>query len=313
MFAMQHWRGIEATPRDWGRSVITVGVFDGVHRGHQEIIGKAVTAAREADLPSVVVTFDPHPAEVVRPGSHPAQLTSLERRGELVEELGVDGFCVLPFTREFSQLAPESFVHDLLVGGLHAAHVVVGENFRFGHKAAGDTDLLRELGAKFGFTAEAVSLTGDGAMTISSTYVRSCVAAGDVAAAAHALGRPHRVSGPVVRGARRGGSQLGFPTANLHLEPHAAAPADGVYSGWLRRADGQRLGAAVSVGTNPTFSGVDRTVEAYVLDFSGDLYGEPVSLDFCARLRGQQTFESIPELTAQIEADVAQVRSLLGL
>ncbi|HZE40698.1 MAG TPA: bifunctional riboflavin kinase/FAD synthetase [Stackebrandtia sp.] len=311
---MKRWRGIESTPAGWGRSVVTIGVFDGVHRGHQQIIGRAVAAAREADLPSVVVSFDPHPSEVVRPGSHPAILTDLDRRGDLVAELGVDGFCVLPFTREFSQLPPETFVHDLLVERLHAARVVVGENFRFGHRAAGDTALLSELGTRFGFTTDAVSLAGAGSTVYSSTYVRSCVDAGDVESAAEALGRPHRVSGLVVRGANRGGTQLGFPTANLHHDPHAAVPADAIYAGWLwRPMDQVRLPAAISVGTNPTFSGSGRTVEAHVLDFDGDLYGEPISLDFVTRLREQRAYDALPPLIAQIEADVADTRKALGV
>lgn len=308
---MQRWRGIEATPRGWGRSVVTIGVFDGVHRGHQHIIAKAVTAAADAGLPSVVVTFDPHPSQVVRPGAHPAVLTDLTRRGELVAELGVDGFCVLPFTREFSQQSPQTFVHDLLVGRLHAAHVVVGDNFRFGHKAAGDTALLAQLGSTFGFTTEAVDLTGEGATVFSSTYIRSCVDAGDVSAAAEALGRPHRVAGVVVRGANRGGAQLGFPTANVHHDPFTAVPADGIYAGWLHGQDGSTLPTAISVGTNPTFSGTERTVEAYVLDFSGDLYGAAVGVDFIARLREQRTYDSVEPLITQIEADVEATRKLL--
>jgi riboflavin kinase/FMN adenylyltransferase len=312
MIRMQRWRGIEATPRDWGRSVVTIGVFDGVHRGHQQIIATAVAAATAAGLPSVVVTFDPHPSEVVRPGSRPASLTSLDRRGELVAALGIDGFCVQPFTTGFAAQSPQDFAQDLLVGRLHAAHVVVGENFRFGFKAAGDTALLTTLGKTSGFTVDAVALAGEGATVFSSTRIRACLDAGDVTAAAEGLGRPHRVSGPVVRGADRGGSQLGFPTANVHYDPHAAVPADGIYAGWLVRADGARLPAAVSVGTNPTFAGTDRTVEAYVLDFSGDLYGESVGIDFVRRLREQRVYDSLPPLIAQIEADVAHTRKVLG-
>ncbi|MGH8877757.1 MAG: bifunctional riboflavin kinase/FAD synthetase [Stackebrandtia sp.] len=310
---MQRWRGIGATPRGWGRSVVTIGVFDGVHRGHQFVIGRAVAAAREAELPSVVITFDPHPSEVVRPGTHPPVLTELDRRGDLIAELGADGLCVLPFTREFSQLPPESFVHDVLVGYLHAAHVVVGENFRFGHKAAGNIETLKRLGREFGFTAEAMAPVGDDATIFSSTFVRTCVDAGDVETAAEALGRPHRLSGLVVRGADRGGTQLGFPTANLRHSPHAAVPADGIYAGYLHWAGSGPRAAAISVGTNPTFSGTDRTVEAYLLDFDGDLYGEPVDLDFVTRLREQRTYESLPPLIAQIEADVADTRKVLGV
>ncbi len=309
---MQRWRGIESTPRRWGRSVVTIGVFDGVHRGHQHIIGKAVAAARDAQLRSVVVTFDPHPLQVLRPDACPTSLTDVDYRGGLIAQLGVDGLCVLPFTREFSQLSPEDFVNDLLVGRLNAAHVVVGENFRFGHKAAGDTKLLMQLGERLGFTVEAVALAGTGDTVFSSTYVRACVESGDVAAARRALGRPHRLSGPVVKGADRGGKQLGFPTANLEHAPGATVPADGVYAGWFVRADRQRLQAALSVGTNPTFAGAARSVEAYILDFSDDLYGEQVSLDFVARIREQRTYESLAPLVAQMHADVDETRKLLS-
>ncbi|GLZ75614.1 riboflavin biosynthesis protein [Actinorhabdospora filicis] len=314
---MQRWRGVEATPGDWGRSVVTIGVFDGVHRGHREIIKRAVDAARARGLRSVVLTFDPHPAAVVRPGSHPAILTGLDEKAALLAGLGVDGMCVVPFTHEFSQVLPDAFVHDVLVEHLHAAEVVVGENFRFGHKAAGDVARLTELGAAFGFTVDAVPLASSAegeTVAYSSTYVRSLVAAGDVEAAAVALGRPHRVAGLVVRGANRGGSQLGFPTANLHHAAEAAIPADGIYAGWLTRAvDGVPIPAAISVGTNPTFHGRERTVEAHLLDFSGDLYGEQVALDFTDRLREMRAYDSIDPLIAQITEDVAQTRKILGL
>ncbi|MFD0555825.1 riboflavin kinase/FMN adenylyltransferase [Stackebrandtia endophytica] len=310
---MQRWRGIDATPTDWGRSVVTIGVFDGVHRGHQRIIGQAVESARRAGLASVVVTFDPHPAAVVRPDARPSTLTDLDRRAELIAELGVDGLCVQPFTKEFSQLSPESFVNDLLVGRLHVAQVVVGENFRFGHKAAGDVHLLEKLGQANGFTADPVALAGSDTTVYSSTYVRSRLAEGDVEAAAQALGRPHRVSGTVVRGADRGGSQLGFPTANLSHDPHAAVPADGVYAGWFSVRGGEQLPAAISVGTNPTFVGSARTVEAHVLDFSGDLYGEWGNIDFVAHLREQRTYDALPPLIAQMEADVATTRKVLAV
>jgi riboflavin kinase/FMN adenylyltransferase len=289
--------------------VVTIGVFDGVHRGHQRTIGHTVARAAALGLSSVVVTFDPHPSEVVRPGSHPAVLTEPRRQAELIEELGVDALCVLPFTPDFSRLGPEEFVHDVLVDGLHAAAVVVGENFRFGHRAAGDVALLTRLGHRFGYTVEGSPLLADGATTFSSTYVRACVAAGDVAAAADALGRPHRVEGIVVRGDRRG-RELGFPTANVLSHPHVAVPADGVYAGWLARGKSS-LPAAVSVGTNPTFSGRERRVEAYVLDFDGDLYGEHVGVDFVSRLRPMLAFDTVDDLVAQMRADVTAARDLL--
>jgi riboflavin kinase/FMN adenylyltransferase len=290
--------------------VVTIGVFDGVHRGHQQIIGRAVERARDTDLPGVVITFDPHPSEVVRPGSHPPVLTSQRRKAELLEKLGVDVLCVLPFTPEFSHLRPNEFVHRMLVEHLHAAAVVVGENFRFGHRAAGDVATLRTLGATFGFATEGVPVLTGGEVTISSTYVRSCVDAGDVAAAAAALGRDHRVEGLVVRGDMRGGSELGFPTANLRTERYAAIPADGVYAGRLVWR-GPARPAAISVGTNPTFEGRERRVEAYVLDFDGDLYGEQVGLDFHARLRGMERYGNIDDLIAQIKQDVDQTRKLI--
>jgi riboflavin kinase/FMN adenylyltransferase len=309
---MQRWRGLDAAPPGWRRSVVTIGVFDGVHRGHQAIIGQAVSRARDAGVPSVVLTFDPHPSEVVRPGSHPGVLTSPRYKAELVERLGADVLCVLPFTLEFSRLTPAEFAHVVLVEHLHAVSVVVGENFRFGHKAAGDVAELTRLGERFGFAAYGVPLVRDDGTTISSTYVRACVDAGDVAAAARALGREHRVEGLVVRGDARGRT-LGYPTANLRTAPYTAVPADGVYAAWLV-LHGERLPAAVSIGTNPTFEGRERRVEAYVLDFDGDLYGAEVALDFVAALRAADTmtFDSVEALVAQIGRDVANVRELLA-
>ncbi|MEU1885735.1 bifunctional riboflavin kinase/FAD synthetase [Micromonospora sp. WMMD987] len=304
---MQRWRGYEATPGGWGRSVVTIGVFDGVHRGHQATIGHAVARARELGIGSVVVTFDPHPVEVVRPGSHPAVLTEPARKAELIEALGVDVLCVVPFTKELSLLPPEAFVHDILVEHLHAALVVVGDNFRFGHRAAGNVELLERLGRTSGFEVEHAPLVAAAGTVFSSTYIRSRVEEGDVAAAAAVLGRPHRLEGVVVLGDQRG-RELGFPTANLRCPPHAAVPADGVYAGWLVRGGTERLPAAISVGTNPTFAGRERRVEAHVLDFSGDLYGEYVALDFAAHLRGQIRYDAIEPLLVQMAEDVERTR-----
>ncbi|QLQ39876.1 bifunctional riboflavin kinase/FAD synthetase [Micromonospora robiginosa] len=308
---MQRWRGYEAAPGGWGRSVVTIGVFDGVHQGHQATIGHAVARARELGVKSVVVTFDPHPAEVVRPGSHPAVLTEPARKAELIEALGADVLCVVPFTAEFSRLPAEAFVHDILVEHLHAALVVVGDNFRFGHRAAGDVALLERLGRTFGFGVEGAPLVAEAGTVFSSTYIRSCVDAGDVRAAAAALGRPHRVEGVVVRGDQRG-RELGYPTANLLTHRYAAVPADGVYAARLVRRGGEPLAAAVSIGTNPTFSGRERRVEAYALDFSGDLYGERLALDFVAHLREQRTYDAIEPLVAQIAEDVERTRRVVS-
>lgn len=321
---MQRWRGQDEIPTDWGRCVLTVGVFDGVHRGHAELIARAVKAGRSRGVPVVLMTFDPHPMEVVFPGSHPAQLTTLTRRAELVEELGVDVFLVIPFTSDFMKLPPDRYVHELLVERLHVVEVVVGENFTFGKKAGGNVDLLRKAGERFGFAVEAMSLVAEHhrteTVTFSSTYIRSCVDAGDLVAAAEALGRLHRVEGVVVRGDGRG-KALGFPTANVSPPTHAAIPADGVYAAWFTVLShgaapgtvvpGVRYQAAVSVGTNPTFSGRTRTVEAFVLDTDADLYGQHVAVDFVARLRGQVKFDSITDLIDAIAADTVRARTIL--
>jgi riboflavin kinase/FMN adenylyltransferase len=290
--------------------VVTIGVFDGVHRGHQAIIGRAVERARVLGVPAVVVSFDPHPVEVLRPGTHPALLTSLDHKAELIEACGVDVLCVQPFTREFSQLAPEQFVREFLLQGLAARAVVIGTNFRFGARAAGDLTLLARLGDVWGFEVDGVQMASDGEMRFSSTTVRELIETGDVAAAHRMLGRPHRVTGVVVRGDARG-RELGFPTANVETVRYTAVPADGVYAGYLIRVGPQRLPAAVSVGTNPTFAGTERRVEAHVLDWNGDLYGEHVGVEFACHLRAQVRFEQVDDLRAQIAADVEATRRAL--
>jgi riboflavin kinase/FMN adenylyltransferase len=228
-------------------------------------------------------------------------------------------FCALPFTLEFSRMAPDEFVHHALVERLHASAVIVGENFRFGHKAAGDVELLGRLGQTFGFTAHGVPLLREGDTPLSATYVRSCVDAGDMAAATQVLGRPHRVDGVVERGDQRG-RDLGYPTANLRTEQWAAIPADGVYAGrvvrldeWGRTVEAPPVGlAAISVGTNPTFEVRQRRVEAFVLDFDGDLYGATLGVEFVSRLRGMVKFDRVDDLVRQMADDVDQTRAVLG-
>ncbi|MFI6903553.1 bifunctional riboflavin kinase/FAD synthetase [Nonomuraea sp. NPDC050394] len=298
-----------------GGSVVTIGVFDGVHRGHRRVVSRAVEVAEERGLRSVALTFEPHPAEVVRPGSHPPRLTSARRRAELLTGLGVDAVEVLEFSLDVSRLTPADFAEQVLADRLRAAGVVVGANFAFGHKAAGDVETLRALGEKYDFSVEVVPLVEG----VSSTAIRELLAGGDAVTAAHELGRPHGVEGVVVRGYQRG-RQLGFPTANVETPPHTAIPADGVYAGWLQCVavgnlpalyEGCRWPAAISVGTNPTFEGVPRTVEAYALDRDDlELYGAHVAVDFAARLRGNTKFDSIEALVAQIHADVDEARRL---
>jgi len=310
---VRRWHGLDEVPPGWGRSVVTIGVFDGVHRGHQRVVERACALAKELGLRSVAITFDPHPDEVVRPGTHPPFLCSTKRRAELLSELGTDAVIVLPFTLQLSHMGPDEFVQSVLVDKLHAARVVVGEDFRFGHKAKGDVPLLRELGEKYDFTAEGVPLVANGE-TISSTSIREMLAAGDVVGASHSLGRPHRVEGVVVRGHQRGRA-LGFPTANLESQPHTAIPADGVYAGWLvcdsDRYPHEKWPAAISIGTNPTFDGEERTVEAYALDRDDlDLYGEHVGVDFADRLRDTLRFDSIEALIEQMHRDVDRAREI---
>ena len=313
---MQVWHGLDDVGRRGGPasptgSVVTIGNFDGVHRGHQQVVAGVVARAAETGALSVVTTFDPHPMSVIHPDSAPLRLTDLDRRLDLLDQLGVGATLVLPFTRDLSLWEPSRFVDVVLVEALHAVEVHVGENFRYGHRAAGNLDTLRADGERRGFAVRALPLAGDTARW-SSTYVRQCLAEGDVAAAAAALGRPHRVVGPVVEGDKRG-RELGYPTANLALGDDVAVPADGVYAGWLVRADGTSLPAAVSVGTNPTFGGTVRRVEAYVLDRDDlELYGERVGVEFVQRLRETIAFDGVEPLVAQMALDVEQARRITG-
>lgn len=310
---MRIWRDAEEIPDDLGRSVTLIGNFDGVHRGHREVLDRARELAAEVGVDEVVaVTFDPHPMAVLRPDHAPVSLTTVERRAELLAEAGADDLFVCRFDREVASWTPEEFVRRVLVEALRAAGVVVGANFRFGARAAGDVGTLRELGARLGFEVRGVDLAG-GPQVWSSTYIRTCLDSGDVEGAAEALGRDYSVRGPVVRGDQRG-RELGYPTANV-AHPDQAAPADGVYAGWLRRLDtGERWPAAISVGTNPTFAGARaRSVEAYALDRDDlELYGVEVEVGFTARIRGMVAFSGVEELVAEMDRDVERTRDALG-
>ena len=314
---MQVWRGLDAVPEGFGPSVVSIGVFDGVHRGHRAVLEQVVRDARAQGASPVVVTFDPHPLSVVRPHMAPKALTTAEHRAVLLGGIGVEGVLILPFDSELASWSPSQFVDDVLVGALHAVEVVVGEDFRFGAKASGDISTLRDLGAASGFSVTTIAPVGETGHRWSSTYVRDRIALGDVQQAARALARPHLLEGPVAHGDKRG-RELGFPTANLRVSPGAAIPADGIYAGWLlRTSTGQRLPAAISIGTNPTFAGEDRRVEAYVLGFDDrpeelDLYDEQVVLHFVARIRETVKFASIEALVEQMHRDVAEVAEILA-
>jgi riboflavin kinase / FMN adenylyltransferase len=293
-------------------SAVTIGAYDGVHLGHRALLGRLRELAVARDLLSVVVTFDRHPATVVRPNSAPAQLTDLDQRLELLEQVGIDRVYVVPFDEARSKESAEDFVQEVLVDDLAAQVVVVGRDFHFGHERSGNVALLTRLGLAHGFETESAEVvTGQGA-PISSTRIRGLVAAGAVHEAAALLGRCHEVRGPVVHGDGRGGPELGFPTANLELAPDIALPAVGVYAGWYRRPDGDRM-AAINVGFRPTFDVLAERplVEAHLLDTDLDLYGETARVAFVERLRDEERYDSVAALIAQMGRDVEATRRLL--
>jgi riboflavin kinase/FMN adenylyltransferase len=291
-------------------TVVVIGNFDGVHRGHVELIHTA--RASEPGARVVAVTFWPHPMSVIRPDQAPPLLTSLERRKELLSKAGVDDVVVVNFTPEVASWSPAQFV-DTVIRPLHPARIVVGENFRFGFRAAGDVSTLAELGAGE-FKVQALPLLTDGTQPSSSTLIRHAVADGDFGRVRELSDNVFRFSGVVVRGDHRG-RELGFPTANVRVRPGMAVPADGVYAGWVTRLDiptAPRWPAAISVGTNPTFDGVERRVEAYVLDRDDlELYDVEIAIDFYARLRGQVKYAGKEALIRQMHTDVEEARHLL--
>jgi riboflavin kinase/FMN adenylyltransferase len=314
---VQRWSDLRDVPAGFGPSAVTIGNFDGVHRGHRAVLKQVVDRARSAGLLAVAVTFDPHPLAVLYPDRAPEPLSTTEHKLELLAEAGLDAVLVMPFTHELAQWSPRRFVQETLVDALGAKEVVVGSDTRFGHRNSGDVDTLRELGAELGFTVQVVADLGRQGeeRRWSSTWIRELVAAGEVAAAAEVLGRPHRVTGMVVHGDHRG-REMGYPTANLEPDAVGAVPADGVYAGWLvRTGTGERLPAAVSVGTNPTFEGRrDRRVEAYVLDrLDLELYGEVVAVEFVDRLRPTIKFDGMDTLMRQMADDVTRCREVLGV
>lgn len=294
---------------------VTIGAYDGVHTGHRLVIDRVRRVAAEQGLESAVVTFDRHPAAVVRPGSAPKLLTDMDQKLELLAETGVDYVLLVHFDEERSQEPAEEFVREVLVGCLDVKAVVVGHDFHFGQGRKGNVGLLQDMGAEMGFDVTGLRLFSGGLDRdpISSTRIRKLLAEGAVGEAASLLGRPHQVRGKVAHGDERG-RLLGFPTANVSLPEYIALPADGVYAGWYRRPDGIRRPAAISLGRRPTFYSEHglQLLECYLLDFDGDLYDEPAQVDFVAHLRDQARFESAQALIDQMARDVATTRRVLG-
>jgi len=293
-------------------SAVTIGAYDGVHLGHQALLAELCARADVDGLVPTVVTFDRHPATVVRPQSAPLLLTDLEQKLELLAACGVEQTLVVPFDRDRADETAEDFVTEVLVGALGARLVVVGADFHFGHGRKGNVTLLRELGREFGFEVDGVDLADDGTEPVTSTRIRTLVAEGEVARAAALLGRPHEVRGVVERGDGRGTSELGMPTANVAVPPDIALPGLGIYAGYYTRPDGAAHQAAISVGRRPTYyEAADPLVEAHLIDVEADLYGEAARVAFVDRLRSEERFESTEALRAQMQRDVEAARARL--
>jgi riboflavin kinase/FMN adenylyltransferase len=309
--------GLGQVPADLGPTVVTIGVFDGVHRGHQALLSQVVDQAAASGISAGAVTFDRHPMEVVGPARRVPMLCTLRQRVALLGAAGMDFVVVLPFTLRLSRMPPEEFAIKVLLEAVSARAIVVGANFRFGHRAAGNPELLAELARPRGVDVAAVSLDDEGGKAISSSRIRAALAEGDVGTATRLLGRPFAVEGHVTRGDRRG-RLLGVPTANLRVPARLALPAKGIYAGYLEIGGrplgdaGRPLPAVSSLGVNPQFGGSELRVEAHVLDFDGDLYDRRVKLSFEHRLRDEATFPDVAALVAQMRQDIRQARELLG-
>ncbi len=296
------------------RYAVTIGGYDGVHRGHRMVIERTRQEAEARGGALAVVTFEPHPAFVVRPESAPKLLTTLEQKLELLDSLGVDATYVVRFDAERASETAEDFVNEVLVGCLHAVCVVVGADFHFGKGRGGNVSLLQRMGGAGGFDTIGLELLQSEPGVISSTAIRGFIAAGDVEQAAVLLGRHHELRGTVIDGDKRGRT-LGFPTANVAVPQEILLPGDGIYAGWYVRPDGSRHPTAINVGRRPTFyqEATHALVEAFLLDFSDDLYGEQARVVFTHRLRGEAKFDSVDALVVQMQDDVAETRRVLGL
>ncbi len=307
------YHGLGEVPPGVRPTVVSIGVFDGVHRGHQALMRTVVEKASELNATPVVVTFSRHPLAIIAPGSEPPLITTIGQRARVMAEVGIRALVVLEFDDAMRHMSPEAFVRTVLVDGLGCIHVVVGANFRFGHQQAGTIETLADLGVRFGFGVTIFALQLDrGDEVVSSSLIRKHIAEGDMEQVAEELDRPYVLEGTVEHGSSRG-RDLGFPTANLAVHDHMILPKLGVYAGWMRWK-GERYPAVVNVGLNPTFGDRDTPiVEAFVIDFDQDLYEETVEIEFTHRLRDELRFTNVDDLVTQMHADVDQARGLLGI
>lgn len=298
-----------------GNSIVTIGVFDGVHSGHQKLLGLLDEKAKQENLKRVVITFDVHPASIIAPERAPHMLVSLARKLELLEESGcVDAVLVVPFTQSRVAQSAQDFVTEVIVNQLHAKRVLVGENFHFGYKRQGDVELLRRMGKEHNFDVDPLELyVHDGQHIVSSTLIRQYISVGDVAHAGELLTRPHEISGEVVHGDHMG-RELGYPTANTEVVIVTAIPSDGVYAGRVTLPRGDTYRSCISVGVRPMFHEDNiRVIEAHLLDFDEDIYTQIITIEFTEKLRDQMVLDSVDDLVAQIERDVARTREIVTL
>jgi riboflavin kinase/FMN adenylyltransferase len=297
-------------PGPFARTVVTVGNFDGVHLGHRAILGRVCQRARELDCQPVALTFEPHPTKVLKPEANLGLLTTPTQKIELLQAAGVS-VVVQPFTREFAAIRAREFVRDYFVERLRVREVVIGHDYCFGYRREGNIELLQMMGQTLGFTVQVVWAVEVDDAVVSSSLIRALLRLGKVREANRLLGRPYGVTGRVVPGKGRGAKVLGVPTANLVSE-NDLLPACGIYAVWVKK-DGKRLPGVANIGTCPTFGNQELTLEVHLLDFQGDLYGEPLQVEFAARLREERRFPSIDELAAQIRADMAEARTVLAV
>ena len=306
---MQVFHGIETIQTKFKNPAITIGNFDGVHMGHQALFRKVKQWAEKLDGESIVVTFDPHPLQVLFPEKAPSFITSHRLKLDLIASCGIDATIVIPFNHEFSQMSAREFVEVILVGKIGARAIVVGNDYRFGHSREGDLPFLRRLGEQYGFTVEIVTVIQMNDTPVSSTSIRQLIANGNIRDANRLLGRPFEVSGTVIEGRKRG-LGLGFPTANIRM-PAVASPRTGVYV-VEAEVDGKRYGGAANLGYNPTFGDVELSLETHLFDFNQDIYGRPITIRFIDRLRDERRFSGPEELRLQIQKDVDTARRILA-